>query len=138
LAEAYASAGRCIHLVGRDAERLRHVQVTGEQKGAKVYHYICDVRDIDAMQHAIDTANQRKPLDLVIANAGVSGGTLGEAETAEQARMIFDMNVQGVLNTIHPAIDHMKKKGGGQLALMASVTRCGSLCGFKSRDSIVW
>ena len=44
-------------------------------------------------------------LDLVIANAGISGGTGGLLEEgAEQARRIFAVNVDGVMNTVLPAI----------------------------------
>ena len=35
--------------------------------------------------------------------------------------MIFDVNVNGVLNTIHPIIPRMQQRGQGQLALMSSL-----------------
>ena len=43
------------------------------------------------------------------------------AQSAEQARRIFAVNLDGVLNTIYPAIAAMRGRGRGQLALMASL-----------------
>ena len=64
-----------------------------------------------------------RPLDLVIANAGISGGTDKAAggEGASQARRIFAVNLQGVINTVMPAITLMRAREHGQIALMSSL-----------------
>jgi len=60
--------------------------------------------------------------DVVIANAGVSHGTLTEHEDdVEVFRQIMDVNVNGVVNTFHPFIAPMKARGAGTLAGIASV-----------------
>ena len=64
---------------------------------------------------------QREPLDLVIANAGISAGTAGGAEVDDEARAIFAVNLGGVLNTIQPVIPPMRARHGGQIALISSV-----------------
>ena len=58
------------------------------------------------------------PLDLVIANAGISGGGMDENAT----RDIFAVNMAGVLNTVFPIIDRMQQRGAGQIALMSSLS----------------
>jgi short-subunit dehydrogenase len=61
------------------------------------------------------------PIDLCIANAGISGGTGRRGESEEQARRIMAVNVDGVLNTIHPLIGPMTARSRGQLALVSSL-----------------
>jgi len=61
------------------------------------------------------------PIDLVIANAGISAGSGGVGEAAEQVRTIFETNVGGMLNTIHPLIPRLRARKSGQIALMASL-----------------
>jgi hypothetical protein len=60
--------------------------------------------------------------DVVIANAGVSHGTLTEIEDdVGMFREIMDINVNGVVNTFHPFISPMKARGSGSLVGIASV-----------------
>src|SRR3546814_14054704 len=75
------------------------------------------------MRDWIETADATAPLDLVVANAGISGGTGGlrHGEPEAQARAIFDTNLGGVLNTVHPAIDVMRPRRHGQIAVIASL-----------------
>ena len=50
----------------------------------------------------VDRARDRAaPLDLIVANAGVSGGM---GESANDTRRIFSVNLDGVLNTVLPAL----------------------------------
>ena len=51
----------------------------------------------------------------------ISGGTGRRGESEEQARRILAVNVDGVLNTIHPLIGPMRERGKGQLALVSSL-----------------
>jgi short-subunit dehydrogenase len=73
------------------------------------------------MQVWIAEADQKTPLDLVIANAGISGGSGAGGETAAQVRELFAVNLHGVLNTVLPALGLMSARGRGQIALMASL-----------------
>jgi short-subunit dehydrogenase len=66
-------------------------------------------------------ADARHGIELAIANAGVSGGTSGAGESAVQARRIFAVNLDGVLNTVLPLIEPMRQRGRGQIALMSSL-----------------
>lgn len=60
-------------------------------------------------------------LDLVIANAGISGGTGGKGEDEAQTRAIFDVNFSGVVNTVWPAIRAMRPRHAGQIAIISSL-----------------
>jgi hypothetical protein len=58
----------------------------------------------------------------VIANAGISRGTLTEFEDDVAAfRQILEINVIGMVNTFHPFIGPMRERGSGSLVGIASV-----------------
>ena len=122
LAEAYAAPGTMLFLGGRDAGRLDAVAAVCRRLGADARPWTVDVTDRAAMADWIGQADGIRPLTLVIANAGISAGS-GNAlgESAEQARAIFAANVDGVLNTVLPALAPMRRRRRGQLGLMASL-----------------
>lgn len=85
--------------------------------------YALDVRDAAALQTAAqDFMQQFGAPNIVIANAGVSRGTLTEEKDDIKAiQAIFDINVMGTVHTFSPFIAAMKASGGGQLVGVASV-----------------
>jgi short-subunit dehydrogenase len=121
LAREYASPGRALALTGRDADRLEAIANACRDRGAEVDTALIDVRDRPALGGWIATIDEARPLDLVIANAGISAGTGGGGEDGAQFQRIFETNVQGVANTVEPAVTHMTARGRGQIALMASL-----------------
>ena len=121
LAEAYAAPGVALVLTGRDAGRLDDQAGRCRSKGADVWTAIVDVTDRAAMAACLIEADDRRPIDLLIANAGISGGTSGAGEGEDQARAIFAANLDGVLNTVHPLVPRMTARGRGQIALMSSL-----------------
>ena len=111
LAEVLARPGATLHLSGRDAVRLDAVVVACRARGATVHPAIIDVRDAEAMAAWIAGAGR---LDLVVANAGVSAGTIaGTPEAPETARAIFAINLDGVVNTVLPALAAMTRQPAG-------------------------
>ena len=121
LARHYAAPGRVLALAGRNAARLEAVAAACRKQGADVAPTVADVTDRAQMRRWITESDRAAPLDLVIANAGVSAGTGGGEETEEQARRIFGVNLNGVLNTVHPALGLMKPRNRGQIALVSSI-----------------
>lgn len=121
LALRYASPGIFLALTGRDAARLEAVAQACRQRGAKVEPRTIDVTDREMMRDWILALDRAHRLDLVIANAGISGGTGGDGEDEDQARRIFEVNILGVLNTIGPLIPQMKARKAGQIAIIASL-----------------
>ena len=123
LAEDYAGLGTTLHLLARRQDKLEQVAQRCRSKGANVYIYDIDVRNRSAMQHLISRIEHAMPLDLVIANAGISGGTGGakENQNYDQDQMIFDVNVGGVLHTIHPVIPYMTGRHKGHIAIISSL-----------------
>ncbi|MDJ0684912.1 MAG: SDR family NAD(P)-dependent oxidoreductase [Alphaproteobacteria bacterium] len=122
LAEAYAATGAALFLFGRNEARLAETAAKAAEAGAaQIETHTIDVSDAREMKEALDTIDAAAPLDLVIANAGVSGGTGGGGETADQTARIFDINLYGVLNTVQPVLPRMLARGRGQIAIMSSL-----------------
>lgn len=123
VAEAYSDPGVTLFLGGRDRNRLETVAATCRAAGAAVHTEIVDVTDIEAMRRWVVGSDANRPLDLVIANAGISGGTSGlsGAEPEEQVRRLFDVNLGGVMNTVLPIIPTLSERGHGQIAMVASL-----------------
>lgn len=124
LALHYAAPGIALFLSGRDERRLAAAADACHGKGADVRESLVDVTDRAAMKKWVCACDDAAPLGLVIANAGISGGTGGSQETGEpegQAKTIFDVNVGGVLNAIDPVIPRMAGRGRGQIAIMSSL-----------------
>ena len=121
LCEAYAQKDVTLFVCGRNIERLNEISKTCNQKGAIVHIFQFDTTNKEETRRAILEANNIKPLELIIANAGVSGGVLGKEDTEESIRQILNTNINGVINTVLPAIDIFKQKKEGQIALMSSI-----------------
>jgi NADP-dependent 3-hydroxy acid dehydrogenase YdfG len=121
LARHYAGPGIRLILSGRDQERLAAVARDCMSAGAQVEQDVLDVRERARMRDWIISADEMSPLDLVIANAGISGGSGSGVERVETMRNIIDINVLGLLNTIEEPLRRMAARGSGQIALMASL-----------------
>ncbi len=121
LAREYAQAGTILHLLGRNSERLQAVANDCRAKGAEVRTAKIDVTDKEAMRAYIEKADMQAPLDLVVANAGISAGTGGTQEPPAQVDHIFDVNVHGVLNTVQPAAACMVARQHGHIAIISSL-----------------
>ena len=121
LALAYAAPHVRLSLHGRNARRLGQTATEVRKRGATVTVEVGDVTDVESMARWIAACDAMQPLDLVIANAGLSLGTADGQESAAQTRAIVDVNLMGVLNTVHPAAALMRERGQGQIALISSL-----------------
>ncbi|GFZ80584.1 short-chain dehydrogenase [Rickettsiales bacterium] len=121
LAENYAKDKSRLLLIGRNKERLENVASRCREIGASVVSATIDVTDEEQMKSWIE---KNAPIDLVIANAGISGGMGGmdkAQESTQQVKEIFDINIYGIVNTIHPCIELMTAQKSGQIAIVSSL-----------------
>ena len=122
LAVQYAAEGMTLFLCGRNKERLMQVADLCRQKKAAVHTFLFDVRNADETAKAVQEAEAIAPVDLLIANAGVSAGVLGMDETPVSSRAIFETNIFGVINTVLPMAEKMKQRHQGQIAIISSLS----------------
>ncbi len=120
LAHHYLEQGAVVGAIARRADLLRSLS---EQFPDQVLVYALDVRDAAALQAAAQDflAHAGIP-DVVIANAGVSIGTLTQyAEDRDVFQHVMDINVLGAVHTFQPFIAAMRDAGHGRLVGIASV-----------------
>ena len=132
LASHYARQGAILGLAARRGDQLQTLAATLSELGAKqVSCYPLDVTDTAALRAAAENfiADAGTP-DIVIANAGVSSGTLTEcAEDLDVIKRIFAVNLHGMAATFSPFIAAMRQKGSGRLVGIASVAGIRGLPG---------
>jgi short-subunit dehydrogenase len=129
LAEAYAENGVTLILTARNPERLEAVAARCRARGAVVESVSIDVRKKEKLATYIQRMDDATPIDLVIANAGISTGSFAGSEMLATAEEVFAVNVDGVINTIHPLIPRMKARGRGHIAIMSSLAGIRALPG---------
>ncbi len=117
LALEYAAPGITLLLTGRNRTRLNDIEAACQAKGATVIAAALDVTAAAESAKQIEAWDDQQPIDLVIANAGISGGSSGGAAFRE----ILHTNLDGTANTIEPLIPRMTGRGRGQIALMSSM-----------------
>lgn len=142
LAAHYAGRGASLGLVARRRPALEDLE---RRLAVPCASYAADVADAGAMAWiAADYCAQHGAPDIVIANAGVSSGTLGEEpEDIAVLERILRTNVVGLAATLTPFVAPMRARGTGTLAGIASVAGMrglpgsGAYCASKSA-AIAW
>jgi short-subunit dehydrogenase len=120
LARHYLNQGATVAAFARRSEML---QVLALEFPDKVFCYALDVRDAIALHAAAQDFILRAGVpDIVIANAGVSCGTLTEyAEDIDAFQQVIDINVLGIVKTFQPFMMSIREAKKGTLVGIASV-----------------
>ena len=128
LARHYAARGAVLGLAARRESAL---QVLAVELTATCHLYPLDVTDAAALATAgADFIASAGVPDIVIANAGISVGTLTEeADDLPAFRRVFDTNVMGMVQTFQPFVAAMRAAGQGRLVGIASVAGIRGLPG---------
>ncbi len=128
IACALARPGATLILAGRDEGGVARVAASCRDRGAIVRPAVGDVTDEDFMRR---TVAGNGSLDLVFANAGVSYGTPPcGMESAEQVRRTFAVNLDGVMNTVLPAITLMMAQMPGDDGVRGRIAVTASVAAF--------
>lgn len=61
------------------------------------------------------------PVDIVVANAGITRDAPFHKMSPEQWGQVVDTNLTGVFNTVHPAWPGMRERGFGRVVVISSV-----------------
>jgi NADP-dependent 3-hydroxy acid dehydrogenase YdfG len=130
VAEALAREGACVGLVARRRDRLNEVADAIGSRGGEVLIVEADVTSGEGVEEAVATAVAHfGRLDIVVANAGVMllGPAVG-APVQEWERMV-DLNVSGLLYTVHTSLPHLLKAAGGAPRAVADLILISSGAG---------
>lgn len=122
LALDYAGPGVALALTGRDAERLETVAAGCRAKGAIVVAETIDVTDRERLLPWLTAFDQAHPVDLVLANAGISiDKDNSSLDDFSIIRKTLDVNINGVLNTVEPLLGPMIARKRGQIGIVSSL-----------------
>lgn len=123
LAERFAAPGVALRLVARGAEGLAATAARCTAKGAEVETAALDVRDGAALAARLLAWDAARPVDCVIANAGISRGIApdGAWEGLDGATAQASVNLLGAMHLVEPLLPAMRERRAGRIALIASV-----------------
>ncbi len=94
-----------------------------EAAGHPALYVDCDVSDATAVEQAMTTTVARfGRLNIVCANAGINGvwAPIEELQPQEWERTLA-INLRGTYLTVHYAVPHLKRAGGGSIIITSSV-----------------
>ena len=116
IASALVRAGATVTVIGRDRARLDDVIAAG----AAHFAGVADVADQAAISAAIAEAAARKPIDFLIANAGIAESAPFAKSDIALFRRMMDVNFMGVVQAIQAALPSMKGRPYGRIVAVAS------------------
>lgn len=124
MARAYARGGVRLSLTARNVARLDEVAARCRAAGADVDLRPLEVADGAALSDWIVQCDERTPIDLVIANAGVGGERViatAVGEPLSVAQDIVTTNILGVAYTVIPLLPRFVARQKGHIAIMSSL-----------------
>ena len=121
----FATEGAAVGLADVDsqAEAAAAVVAEIERAGGRAAFLASDVSEPEQVKRAVDRAvEQFGRLDVVVANAGINGvwAPIEELQPHEWDRTL-DVNLKGTYLTVHFAIPHLRRAGGGSVVVTSSV-----------------
>ena len=123
LALKLAGEGYTVFATARGEAELSELEQASTPLKGEIVAAPGDVTDAKAMVEIVDRINAHgSGLALAIFNAGIYLPVHGETLTVDDFNKSFAVNLGGVVNGLVPALDEMKGRGRGQLAIVSSVT----------------
>ncbi|MFN3292754.1 MAG: acetoacetyl-CoA reductase [Gemmobacter sp.] len=90
------------------------------ETGIKTYKW--NVADYDASKAGIAQVEaELGPIDIVIANAGITRDAPFHKMTPDQWKQVIDTNLTGVFNTVHPVWPGMRERKFGRVVVISSI-----------------
>jgi len=122
-ARGLAAAGASIAIWARDPAKSAVAIAELESMGATAKSYQVDVKSKSDLEQATrNTVSDFGGIDILIANAGVNIRMRPEKYTDEIVDEIIDVNVKAVFHCAQLVYPEMKKRGGGKIILIGSLT----------------
>ena len=118
-----ARRGAVLGLVARRKEMLDDLVTRCEAAGGNARAFTLDVADADALRNAANEFRREfGHIDVMIANAGISGGNPETREFLPSAvKQVIDTNLIGAVNAIGAVLPEMLEGGAGQLVAISSL-----------------
>lgn len=128
LALDLAGEGFAVYATARSTDALAELESLSDGLKGRIIAAPGDVTDTEAMAEiAARIDAEGGGLALAVFNAGVYLPVHGETLKVADFDRSFSVNLSGVVNGLVPAIDKMKARGRGQIAIVSSVTGYGGM-----------
>ena len=122
-ARGLAAASASIAIWARDLEKSAAAVAELESMGVQVKAYEVDVKSKSDLEKAVqDTVEDFGGIDILFANAGVNIRMRPEKYTDEIIDEIIDVNLKAVFHCAQLVYPEMKRRGGGKIILIGSLT----------------
>ena len=121
IAETLAAEGVTTIVTDVRQELLDEVTTTWAANGWQGSHYLCDVRDAEAVSRTVAEIDQAYgKLDILVNNAGVARGGMIETMSETDWDLNSDINLKGVFLMSKAVIPIMKRQRSGRIINAAS------------------
>lgn len=122
LALRLAADGTRVAASARTATDLDALAAEAARLPGRILPFVLDVTDRDAVRRAVAAIDGAlAPLDLVVLNAGTHRPVRADDLEPEVFEDLWRVNVMGVVNGLSAVLPAMLERGGGHIAVMASV-----------------
>jgi len=117
-AKLLAANGARLIVAGRSFDKL---QSLAQEIGA--FPVACDVTSIDSVNKMVDEALRHSgKIDALFANAGIYlSGDVADGLPSDWSQLI-DVNVKGVMNSVHAVLPAMLAQGSGDILVCSSIS----------------
>lgn len=121
-ADALASAGANVVLIGRDAEALGAQQARAATHGVEALALECDIADHDAIRDAVARATERfGAIDILVNNAGIIRRSPAEEYSLDDWNDVIAVNTTAAFLTAQEVGRGMLERGSGKIINIASL-----------------
>ncbi len=115
-------------LAARREEALQAVKEEIEAGGGKAQVLVCDVTEPEAVRRAVRSCQDSLgPVDLLVANAGLSEGTEAARLEAADVERLMRINFLGAVYCVEAVLPGMLERRSGHLVCMSSLAGFGGL-----------
>lgn len=125
LARRYLGRGDFVTLIARDPAKLDQARADCLRETGRAPAILTgDVTHAADLDSLLREADRARPVDILIANAGIGGSVVlapPEGEPADLARRILEVNTLGAINTVSPLLGAMAARGRGHIVLVGSI-----------------
>lgn len=122
MARQLADEGASLTLLARDEDELRRAEQELTARNAQVLTLVCDVRDRDQVNAAIERVVAHfGRIDVLINNAGVITVAPIEHLEIEDFEDALATHMWAALYTMRASVPHMKRQGGGRIVNISSI-----------------
>lgn len=125
IVERFAEQGASIWAHARQAtpEFTADMAECAARHGVEIRPVAFDVADAAALKAALkEIVASGKPLDVLVNNAGVAHGGLFQMTSMTKVREVFEINLFAPLAITQAVIGLMRKRGGGSIINIASIS----------------